>query len=334
MKLQTVRPRSAAAFAVLSLALVGGASAALDAEPTTVSRLTYSDPAGDASTAPDVTTVSVVGDARTGMISFSVTATGVRPASPDGMTRWVSVWLDTDNNPATGDDGSEHALFFVDDPADPEHWWNVGRWNGSDWQQPDLTPGTGFSRAGDVLTWRLHKTQLGGSTRFSIVVSTSIDDAGGNTVADDWAPDNAEWIYDINGPTRTAMWFVRPVLGKPVTVPARVRAGQRVTLSVPVTRAEGAKSVPLTKGTMTCDPSVAGRTIAHAESFKSGVARLSFVVPKTAKGKPLKVKLTIKASSYRGPDGTFIDLANGRHGLVANVYSGTSTTKVFSFTVR
>ena len=37
--------------------------------------------------------------------------------------------------------------------------------------------------------------------------------------------------------------------------------------------------------------------IRHAESFKAGKARLSFLVPKTAKGKQLKVKVTIKAGT-------------------------------------
>ena len=56
-------------------------------------------------------------------------------------------------------------------------------------------------------------------------------------------------------------------------------------------------------GKMVCDPSVQGKVIAHSESFKGGTARLSFVIPKTAKGKLLKVnvKLTVKDS---GSDGT------------------------------
>jgi hypothetical protein len=48
---------------------------------------------------------------------------------------------------------------------------------------------------------------------------------------------------------------------------------------------------------MICDPSVAGRTIRHAESFKGGTARLSFVVPANAAGRVLKVRVTIKAGT-------------------------------------
>ena len=87
---------------------------------------------------------------------------------------------------------------------------------------------------------------------------------------------------------------MRPVLGKPVGVPAKPVAGKRFTFSLPVTRSD--TGALLLTGKMDCDPSVAGKVIRHAESFKAGKARLSFVVPKTAKGKLLKVKIKITAS--------------------------------------
>lgn len=47
---------------------------------------------------------------------------------------------------------------------------------------------------------------------------------------------------------------------------------------------------------LACDPSIQGKVIRHAEQFTHGVARLSFTIPKNAKGKLLKVRLTIKVS--------------------------------------
>jgi len=85
---------------------------------------------------------------------------------------------------------------------------------------------------------------------------------------------------------------VRPVFGKPVALPPRPLAGRRFTFTLPVRRSD--TGALLRTGRMVCDPSVAGRVIRHAESFRAGKARLSFVVPKTAKGKLLKVKVTIK----------------------------------------
>lgn len=95
-----------------------------------------------------------------------------------------------------------------------------------------------------------------------------------------------------SGPAR-ATAVVKPVIGQPVTKPAQPVPGKQFTVSFKVTRSDtGAK---LTTGTMICDPSVAGKVIRHEESFKNGIARLSFIVPMTAEGKALKVKLTIKA---------------------------------------
>lgn len=93
----------------------------------------------------------------------------------------------------------------------------------------------------------------------------------------------------------TAPTIGKPVIGKPVTVPARPVAGKRFAVSFKVTRRD--TGAPVTRGRMICDPSVAGQTIRHAESFKRGIARLAFVVPTSAAGNVLKVKVTIKTGT-------------------------------------
>lgn len=105
----------------------------------------------------------------------------------------------------------------------------------------------------------------------AVVVSIAVQAAGGSALA------------------------AKPVIGKPVTTPLQPTAGERFTVSFRVTRSD--TGVPLLRGRMICDPSVSGREIAHAESFKAGTARLSFVVPATAAGKLLKVKVTIKTTT-------------------------------------
>jgi hypothetical protein len=84
----------------------------------------------------------------------------------------------------------------------------------------------------------------------------------------------------------------KPVIAKPVAVPAKPLAGKPFTVSFKVTRSDTGTS--LLRGTMICDPSVSGKVIRHAESFRAGTARLSFVIPADAGGKLLKVKVTIK----------------------------------------
>ncbi len=124
----------------------------------------------------------------------------------------------------------------------------------------------------------------------------------------------------------------RPVIGKAVAVPAKLVAGKRVTVSFRVTRSDGGK--PLSGGSMVCDPSVGGKLVRHVESFRNGLARLSFVVPKAAKGKQLRVKLTIKAPSYQGQDGSYIDVVSGQTGTVHTYYKGGSASKTVSLPVR
>src|SRR5215831_14166780 len=86
----------------------------------------------------------------------------------------------------------------------------------------------------------------------------------------------------------------KPVIGKAATAPAKPLAGKRFTASFKVLRSD-TKS-PLLSGKMICDPSVAGKVIAHSESFRKGTARLSFVVPAKAAGKVLTIRLTISAA--------------------------------------
>ena len=84
----------------------------------------------------------------------------------------------------------------------------------------------------------------------------------------------------------------RPVIAKPVASPAQPAAGRPFTVSFRVTRSDNGR--PFLRGTMTGDPSIAGRVVQHTESFKGGTARVSLVVPASATGKTLRVAVAIK----------------------------------------
>ena len=87
---------------------------------------------------------------------------------------------------------------------------------------------------------------------------------------------------------------VRPVLGKPLAQPPRPLAGKRFAFTLPVTSSDD--RTPLTAARMACVPTIAGKPIRHTDSFKGGKAHLSLVVPRTARGKQLKVEIEITAS--------------------------------------
>ena len=86
---------------------------------------------------------------------------------------------------------------------------------------------------------------------------------------------------------------VLPVISTAVVWPPPT-AGKRATVSFLVLRSD--TNNPLTEGTMIATSLLAGKTIAHKQQFRGGVAQISLVVPKTAKGKTLTVKLTITSS--------------------------------------
>jgi hypothetical protein len=326
----------------LSAGLVSSAAARLGGAAASTGSATFSDPAGDSAAAPDIASVTINGDPAAGTITVAVTATAYLPAGADGMERDIDVFLDTDKNASTGAPcGCEYALVAFNDSTG--RYWNMGRWDGSAWQSVPQSATMSFTRTGDVLAWTLNAADLGGATGFSFFVVAGTFDAADNAVARDFAPDSGKWTYDLaagapstttatTAPTRDLTMFLTPEIGKPVTVPARPVAGQRLTLSVPVTRSDDRK--PLASGKMTSAVSVAGKLIPHTQSFTHGVARLSLLVPRTAKRKGLTVKITIKAPSYRGKDGTNVDIATGQTGTIHTHYEGQSATRIVSLPIR
>ena len=101
---------------------------------------------------------------------------------------------------------------------------------------------------------------------------------------------------------RTTALVVRPVLGKPLPSPTKPVAGRRFTFKLAVTRSDTGKA--FVGGRMDCSPTVSGKQLAHSDSFKHGTAQLSLVVPATAKGKVLRVRIAI-VSSGRTVDHTY-----------------------------
>jgi hypothetical protein len=93
--------------------------------------------------------------------------------------------------------------------------------------------------------------------------------------------------------TVTAQPVVKPIIGKP-TVSPRLRVGKTSTVIFRVTRSDTRRA--LLNGKMDCVPTIDGKMLTHGSTFKGGTATIRLTVPKAAKGKLLKVRLTIKLS--------------------------------------
>ena len=273
------------ALAGLAASVASGASRTA-ASPHAVlgTPTTYADPAGDANGGPDVTTIAVSNDdsgtltmvVGVALPSGSMMLIGIDGNSDGSLDRYIGAY-------SLGSGLLIQTISKTDPKMAP-----VGSLNLSG---TDTTATAAFAK-GDV--------GIDQSFTFSIATVNSLDQSDLSDFAGPYQytltttppPPPPATTTPANPPQQTV---VKPSIGAPVTAPAVPTAGKKFIVSYSVTRTDN--GAPLTSGTMICDPSVAGKVITHAESFKNGTAKLSFVVPKTAKGKVLKVKVTIKTGS-------------------------------------
>jgi hypothetical protein len=267
---------SAVGVLVLCAATSAGATTVTVSEPSLRAALTFTDPAGDSNGAPDITTVAISDEFESGTITLAVTA----PGGPQTSDSVLNVWFDVDKSPTTGDENGNEYITAVDMVGH----WGFWRWNGSDWESA-LSPTVHLGKDGETQIWSFNKADLGGTTGVAIYVVGAIWGGGR-----DRAPDAGAWTYDL-ATEPPAPDLGTPMIGNPSTTPLNPMAGRRFAVSFWVTWSETTEAV--TSGAMICNPTIAGRTLRHVESFKNGQARASLTIPRSAKGKLLKVKLTI-----------------------------------------
>ena len=320
--------------ATIALLALSGLAGAAGGKPSV---LAFTDSAGDATGAPDMTKFTINGDAASGTITFGLTASGLALSSADGSQRQLDLWLNTDRNDSTGSPaGNEYALDVWTNSTDPNQWyWDIYHYANGDWQEVAETPTMHVSGSGNAFSIQVNKSDLGGATSFDLYATSLASDASGNALAHDIAPDVGAWLYDINGPSKTLIAFLKPTFGKPVIVPAKPTAGKRLTVSLPVTvTALGKPAAPLTTGKVVASASVGGKAVPHATSLTGGVAKVSLLVPASAKGKTVKVAVTVTPPSSENDDSTWIDIASGEQGVQGNLVRGMSASKTVSVTVH
>ena len=258
------------------LALAATLAVALLAVPGALAERAFTDPAGDAGTAPDITAVRVSHDAS--VVSIALTTNAA--ALSDETTFWG--YIDTDANAATGfpAHGVGAELFFL---ADADGGL-LARLVGNSLVF-DFNSGLSTSFTGGVFTVRLNRQTFGTVERFAFAMESELEDANGDTIASDLAPD---------GPPFYGYSFVPLVLTvDPVSAaPKAPAAGKPLVLSARVGRSDGQ---PFTAGTVACRARVGAAAIRTTPSVAGGLARCSLRVPKTARGKQLRGSITVSA---------------------------------------
>ena len=250
----------------------------------------YSDAAGDSGTAPDITAITV-SNTDEGVVTFRVSANLV-PQTGLGAA------LDTDLDVNTS---SGKYTILVSMMPSGSLVAAVLDFHGA------KPPGVALvaTAVEGVVEFSFQKEPLGidAAVAFHLYTFTLFPSVSG-----DRAPDgNAAWHYVLSEPAPPPAPVVKPVVGKPLATPARPVAGKRFVVAFPVTRSDD--GAPFVNGALSCTTKVAGKVVPHRHTFKTGQARVTLTLPKTARGKQLRIAVKVTADEQ-------------------------AATKIFTFTIR
>ena len=238
----------------------------------------YADPAGDSGTAGDVTHVEVESDNASGQIVFRVSGSNLSTA-PNQLT---FLDIDSDANPLTGNTsaGGIDYFFGIDDES-----YGFFHWSGTDWAAtPDST--VMISGRGSGLLISINRRELSNTSDFNFDLFTvnSTDPSAG-----DDAPADGMFNYSLEtgGPLISGV-------GTKVS-PPKPKAGKRFRVTVTglsLPPSGRTANTPILPERVSCTATLNRKKIASSCSFK---------LPKNARGKTLKVSVTV---SYQGANAT------------------------------
>jgi hypothetical protein len=240
---------------------------------------TFPDATGDHDAAPDLTAVRV-SDARNGWITFSMTTPNYAVLPEESA---IVISIDADNNPRTGESGTELQLSLAAGQVALE------RWDGEQFVPDDLPTRARHRNTGNVVALDLHVSELDNSSRFRFsLLSADVNTATQSVVAVDVAPDDLTfWRYSLaNRPA------LRLSAKRFVTTPGRPLAGKPFAIDLPVTRSDTGRAI--TSGAVSCRVLAAEKRVAAKGSVVHGAGRCAFVVPASARGKVLRGTVTVR----------------------------------------
>lgn len=252
-------------LAVLAAALVIPEVAFADAD--------FSDPAGDAGGAPDITDVFVANDSS-GLLFFEVEVPSHETLD---ATSVLEIVIDTDLNADTGEAGWDYWLIVSADD------WTLLRWDGTEWADaPSTTVEVFYSRRLSVFVSR---SELGNTGGFNFFVGSHKVE-NDQVTASDVAPDGtAIWSYSVVPKTFGI------AAGPLVRAPKIARAAKVFAVGFLVERTDWPFAAD--EAAVICTATLGGKKIAARQAFVAGVASCRVVLPKNAKGKKLKIVVRV-----------------------------------------
>jgi hypothetical protein len=291
----------AATAVALPAAATGAPASATAPARAAANTATYQDSIGENPAAPDITTI-VVSNNDAASISLRINIPNRPTLTPD---MFVILWVDSDNNPATGDPdslGAEYlVLLFRGDIA-------LLRWNGSDYAEGAPATSLVFAYTGGAVTFTINASELGNTRRFGfaarVISGIVVDETTGdldltNAVQDD-APSGAGFFnyqLQITPPTL--------VVRRVTTTPRLPRAGGTFTMRLVAARSDTGAVVQ--NGRITCIGRLGNvRLRAQVQRVQGGAATCTWNVPPNARGKTFRGSVTVSfeglkaAQSYTG----------------------------------
>jgi hypothetical protein len=250
--------------------------------PLGSAEMSFTDPAGDSKTAPDIRTVNV-SNTESGVITFHVTS-GLTPDT------WVRASLAAAK---LGVYGGEP--YYVGVAMNPEGSLSTFTYRV---QAGPINLGVPVeaTASADAVTFSFPAAAFGIEDGFDFRMMSYHMASTTRYDADNMPDGSGVYYYAMTKPAPPPPPVgIRPVFGRPVATPAQPIAGKRFTLAFSVTRSDD--GAPLATGTLACTTKAAGKVVPHRHTFTAGQARVTLTVPKAAKGKLLKIGAKVTANT-------------------------------------
>jgi hypothetical protein len=287
------------ALAVGACLVVLPTAAAAPAETAYVAAnsVTFQDSTGEDPAAPDITTIVVSND-DAGIVSFRVNVPN-RPAL--GQDMLFEIWVDTDNNAATGSPdigGADYVMQLVRGEI------SLYRWDGTDYTRrfgdPSAVTMTFSYQAG--LTARISAAELGNTKAFKffvvalsgLVVDPVTGALDGANSKSDVAPGGGVGLYAYTVNIARPTLVVRRV----TTTPRAPSAGKTFTMRMTTARSD--TGAVLQNGRVTCvGRAGTSRLRAQLARVQGGAVVCTWQIPANARGKTFRGTATVVFEGLR-----------------------------------
>ncbi len=268
------------------IALPTAAAAPSETTRVAANSATFQDSTGEDPTAPDITTIVVSND-DAGIITFRVNVPN-RPTL--GQDMLFEIWVDADNNAATGSPdlgGADYVMQLVRGEI------SLYRWDGADYTRRFGDPSAvtlNFSYQGG-LTARISAAELGNTKAFKffvvaisgLVVDPVTGDLDGANSKADVAPGGGVGLFPFTVTIAKPTLVVRRL----TTTPRVPKAGQTFTMRMTTARSDS--GAVLQNGRVTCvGRAGATRLQAQLARVQGGAVVCTWLIPANAKGKTFR----------------------------------------------